>query len=698
MDPEAADRGAVAPDAELRRQAEALSARLAAIVDSSDDAIFTTTLDGTIATWNPSAERLYGYAATEVIGRSVSLLSPASEDELAGLLDRVRRGEPVAQHETVHLRKDGTRLDVSLSISPLEDAGGRIVGASTIARDVSERKRAEQKIRRLDRLYVTLAAVNRGMVRALTRESLFAGICRVAVEEGGFRMAWVGLIDETDQLVRPVASAGHEDGYLSGLKVAYLDEELGRGPTGTAVREGRCVICQDIAGDPRMVPWRAAALERGYRSSACVPIRQGGAVIGALAVYAAEAEAFDADDEGLLEEAGRDISFALDSLQASEAVRQSQAMRESAEHAAHAGSFRWCLGAPGSAWSPEVRELFDVTPGEFDDDIVRAIGARVHPDDLEALGRRVAEVVANGALSTVEFRVVRRDGAERVIMAGGTGERDAEGKVVALVGYVRDVTDQRRAEAAMRESAERHNAILQTAMDGFVIVDTRGRLLEVNEAYCRMSGYSSAELLSMSLGELEHAEAEDDTRAHIERIIAQGEDRFETRHRRKDGSVYDIEASVQYHPGEGGQFVAFLQDISARKQAEQQLVAQAARLRLLSDASAAFVAAGQDYEAVFDAVVVETCKGLADGGFVALLSDDGKSLEFTAVHTVDPELTGALRSLVGLPRQGSGAVPAIAQVLASGEPAFFPVMDPEFLRTSRPRSTGRASRPTRRTA
>ena len=631
VDPEAADRGAVAPDAELRRQAEALSARLAAIVDSSDDAILTTTLDGTIATWNPGAERLYGYAATEVIGKDVSLLAPpASEDELAGLLDLVRRGEPVAHCETVRLRKDGTRLAISLSISPIKDAAERIVGASTIARDVSERKRAEQKIRRLDRLYVTLAAVNRGMVRALTRESLFAGICRVAVEEGGFRMAWVGLIDETDQLVWPVASAGHEDGYLSGLKVAYLDEELGRGPTGTAVREGRCVICQDIAGDPRMVPWRVSALERGYRSSACVPIRQGGAVIGALTVYAAEAEALDADDEGLLEEAGRDISFALDSLQASEAVRQSQAMRDSAEHAAHAGSFRWCLGAPGSAWSPEVRELFDVTPGEFDDDIVRAIGARVHSDDLEALGRRVADVVANGALSTVEFRVVHRDGAERVIMAGGTGERDAEGKVVALVGYVRDVTDQRRAEAAMRESAERHNAILQTTMDGFVIVDTRGRLLEVNEAYCRMSGYGSAELLSMSLGELEYAEAEDDTRAHIEKIIAQGEDRFETRHRRKDGSVYDIEASVQYHPSEGGQFVAFLRDITERRRAERlmslpsEILAIMARSRPVVETAQEIVAALQ-LATGFDAVGLRLRQG-DDYPFIGSLGYSGEFL------------------------------------------------------------------------
>jgi len=123
-----------------------------------------------------------------------------------------------------------------------------------------------------------------------------------------------------------------------------------------------------------------------------------------------------------------------------------------------------------------------------------------------------------------------------------------------------------RAEAALRRSEEQHRTILQTAMDGFWLVGLQGCLLEVNESYCRMSGYSAQELLAMRIPDLEAAETADETTARIQKIMAQGEDRFESRHRRKDGSCYDVEISIQYRPAEGGQMVVFLRDITERKQ------------------------------------------------------------------------------------------------------------------------------------
>jgi PAS domain S-box-containing protein len=138
--------------AESRRGEEARS-RLAAIVESSDDAIIGGTLDGMILTWNAGAERLYGYAPDEVIGRSVSILSPADrQDEVARILERLRRGERVEPFETTRVRKDGREIAVSLTISPVTDARGRILGASAIARDVTERKRAEEAARRAEAL------------------------------------------------------------------------------------------------------------------------------------------------------------------------------------------------------------------------------------------------------------------------------------------------------------------------------------------------------------------------------------------------------------------------------------------------------------------------------------------------------------------------------------------------------------------
>ncbi len=125
--------------------------------------------------------------------------------------------------------------------------------------------------------------------------------------------------------------------------------------------------------------------------------------------------------------------------------------------------------------------------------------------------------------------------------------------------------------SALRQSEHQHRSVLQAAMDGFWLTDLQGRLLEVNQAYARMSGYSVAELLNLRIGQLEVEESEELTQAHMQKLVAQGSDRFETRHRAKDGTVFDVEVSAQYHAVEAGFFVVFLRDITERKKAQQAL-------------------------------------------------------------------------------------------------------------------------------
>ncbi len=144
--------------------------------------------------------------------------------------------------------------------------------------------------------------------------------------------------------------------------------------------------------------------------------------------------------------------------------------------------------------------------------------------------------------------------------------------VRALRIYGHDITLRKQTEETLRQREIRHRTILHTAMDGFLLVDTQGRILEVNETYCRMSGYSEQELLALSLPDLEAAESDGDIAAHIETIMVQGDDRFESRHRRRDGSMYDVEVSVKYQPVDGGRFVSFLRDITERKRAEEDLI------------------------------------------------------------------------------------------------------------------------------
>lgn len=138
----------VVRDITERKQTEEIRARLAAIVESSDDAILSKTLDGTITSWNHGAEKIYGYSSEEIVGKSVSVLVPIDRpDEIPEILEKVGRGEAIDSYETVRIAKDGRRLDVSLTISPVKDLAGNLVGASTIARDITERRRTESELR-----------------------------------------------------------------------------------------------------------------------------------------------------------------------------------------------------------------------------------------------------------------------------------------------------------------------------------------------------------------------------------------------------------------------------------------------------------------------------------------------------------------------------------------------------------------------
>jgi PAS domain S-box-containing protein len=139
-------------DVTARVRADETRARLAAIVDSTDDAIYSTTLDDIVLTWNAGAERLYGYTAAEVVGRSRALIVPAGASVAltAAMLNKAGRGEAGEPFETTRVRKDGVVIDVSLTISPITDSTGSVIGASSIARDIGNRKKAEAELQRLN--------------------------------------------------------------------------------------------------------------------------------------------------------------------------------------------------------------------------------------------------------------------------------------------------------------------------------------------------------------------------------------------------------------------------------------------------------------------------------------------------------------------------------------------------------------------
>jgi PAS domain S-box-containing protein len=304
----------VALDVTARKRAEADSVALAALVQSSDDAIVGKTCDGRIVSWNAGAERIYGYTGDEMKGRSVAMLYPPEQrDTVPRILARVRAGEHVEQADAVRVRKDGTRIDVSVTISPIRDAGGHITGASTIARDVTEQRRTAHRLAALQTL--TDAALSHTSLDALVRELLQA-LCSALTCD----VASILLMSEDGQ--RLVVRASHGLPEEEGLVIP-----VGGGVVGRIAAERRPCMIEDLPTAEIESPVLRA---RGLASMLAVPLLVETGVVGVVHVATTVRRRFSEDEMRLMALAADRIALAVDHARLFEAERAARAEAETA--------------------------------------------------------------------------------------------------------------------------------------------------------------------------------------------------------------------------------------------------------------------------------------------------------------------------------------------------------------------------------
>jgi PAS domain S-box-containing protein len=246
--------------------------RLAALVESSDDAILSLDFDTTIATWNRAAEELFGYEAKEIIGKSVLVLLPADRHgEEPEILGRINQGEHVQHYETVRLRKDGRPVPVSLSVSPILDSNGTVIGASKIARDITERKRAEAALAKSADEQAALYQFTDRLFRAGSVEDIHEAALDAIVRALGCERASILLFDDTGTM-RFAAWRGLSDAYRKAVD--------GQSPWTSDVTDPTPICIDDVGAADLDASLKATVKAEGIGALAFIPLAVKGELVG----------------------------------------------------------------------------------------------------------------------------------------------------------------------------------------------------------------------------------------------------------------------------------------------------------------------------------------------------------------------------------------------------------------------------------
>jgi len=298
------------------------------LLEGATESIYFTNAENRVAYWNRGAEQLYGWTAEEAIGKIPNEFLQTCLPEPRESIHRQLKEHGHWHGQLVRKAKDGRSVITDSSWTLDEETGFTL----RIDLDVTEQSRVETELKRVNRALGALSKVNHVLLHATNESELLEQAVNVIVHEGNYPLAWVAIRnDDPECSIRVGAAAGRAIAYISKMALTWSDEPLGRGATGTALREGRIVVNPDFLGDQNYAPWREFALQHGCRSSIHVPLVVQGKTYAALNIYAAEENAFEGQEFSLASELASNLAFALTSLRLREQAEEERYSRMQVE-------------------------------------------------------------------------------------------------------------------------------------------------------------------------------------------------------------------------------------------------------------------------------------------------------------------------------------------------------------------------------
>jgi PAS domain S-box-containing protein len=512
-----------------RNRAVTGSKLLASIVESSDDAIIGKTLDGVITTWNSSAQRIYGYRAEEMIGHSVSLLIPAGlPDELDQILNRIRAGERVEHYETRRRRKDGAIIAVSLTVSPIHDESGKVVGASAIARDITDRQRVQDQARLASQYARGLIEASRDPLVTIGLEGKITEVNEATIQMTGVAREDLAGTDFSDCFTEPDRA---REGYLQVLGQGFVTDYP--------------LTIRHTGGQLTEVLYNASV----YRDAGGQP----------LGVFAAVRDV--TDSKRLLHELSEANSLLNSILQS--ATKYSIVGKD--------------LQHRIVSWNEGAHRNYGYTADEVIGKDVNILHA---PEDVQsgAVDRLLAAAYADG-MAEGTFERVRKDGSRFTASAVVTRRDDSLGHPIGFLLMGQDISEKKLVEDQLRSASEYARSLIEASRDPLVTINAKGKITDVNEATSRVTGVARGDLVGTDFSD--YFTEPDLAREGYLRVFAQG---FVTDYpltiRHTGGELTEVLYNASVYRDAAGRVLgvfAAARDVTAWKRAESEVTKQRAR-------------------------------------------------------------------------------------------------------------------------
>jgi PAS domain S-box-containing protein len=553
----------IARDITERKKAGEAAYELAAIVASSDDAIIGKTLEGIITSWNPAAERLYGYAAEEVIGKPIQILVPPGHpDEIPRILEEMRRGERIEHYEAVRRSKDGQLIDVSLTVSPIKDAAGTIIGASTIARDITEQKKAEERMR---------------------AASLYARSLIEASVDPLVTIGPDGKITDVNNATEAVTGVSRE--HLIGTDFAdYFTEP-------EKAREGYTL-----------------AFSQGLVRDYPLAIRHASGRITDV-LYNATVYRDEAGNEQGVFAAARDIT---ERKKAEEATYELAAIIESTDDAIIGKTLDGII----TSWNPAAVRFYGYTADEI---IGRSIEILVPPGHPAEIPRILNTIRRGESVEHYDSVRQRKDGRLIDVSLTVSPIKDAQGNIIGASTIARDITERKKAEEKIRAASLYARSLIEASLDPLVTIGPDGKITDVNKATEDVTGVPREQLVGTDFAD--YFTEPEQAREGYKLVFSQGYVRdYPLAINHVSGHITDVLYNATLYQDEAGNVqgaFAAARDITERKKAEEQLRSASLYARSLIEASLdPLVTIGQDGTITDVNLATEKVTGVAREGLI----------------------------------------------------------------------------------